>query len=62
MFFKKRCRFFMRGTRKARGIEAKPPAKHGTCDAGDVADSPTRGGKAAEAARPTSKSKIKHKN
>jgi hypothetical protein len=22
MFFKNRCRFFMRGTRKARGIEA----------------------------------------
>jgi hypothetical protein len=36
----------------ARGIEAKPPAKHGTCDAGDVADSPTRGHEVPEAARP----------
>jgi len=42
---------FMRGTRKARGIEAKPPATACAPEvrggAGDVADSPTRGARSA---------------
>jgi hypothetical protein len=41
-FLKMRVVFFMRGTRKARGIEAEPPAKVRSTKAGDVADSPTR--------------------
>jgi hypothetical protein len=39
----------------ARGIEAEPPAsRREATAAGDGADSPTRGGEAADAARPTS--------
>jgi hypothetical protein len=38
--------------RKARGIEAKPPATLRSSDAGDVADSPTQAAEGSEAARP----------